>query len=46
MRRRGSQPPPELEEGSPQGNLVDWRASVALNLVLQSTFLLSVAACG
>jgi Uncharacterized conserved protein (DUF2045) len=46
VRRKGSAPPPELREGSPESAGVDWRASVLLNLVLQTRYLLSIATCG
>lgn len=45
VRRRGAAPPPELQEDSAEGGGVDWRSSVLLNLVLQTSYLLSVAAC-
>jgi Uncharacterized conserved protein (DUF2045) len=46
VRRKGSTPPPELREGSPEAAGVDWHASVLLNLVLQTRYLLSIATCG
>lgn len=46
VRRNGSAPPPELREGSVEASGVNWRASVLLNLVLQTRYLLSVATCG
>lgn len=46
VRRRSATPPPELRDGSVEATGVDWRASVLLNLVLQTRYLLSVATCG
>jgi Uncharacterized conserved protein (DUF2045) len=46
VRRKGAAPPPELQDGTLESGVVDWRASVLLNLVLQTRYLLSVATCG
>ena len=44
-RRRSGEVPAEVVAGAPQGASVQWRATVVLNLVLQSSFLLSIATC-
>lgn len=44
-RRRSGDVPAEVVAGAPEGAMVQWRASVMLNLVLQSSFLLSIATC-
>ncbi len=44
-RRRSGEVPAEVVAGAPQGASVQWRASVVLNLLLQSSFLLSIATC-
>lgn len=44
-RKREGHVPLELAEGSAEGYHVQWRASVLLNLILQSSYRLAVATC-
>ena len=45
VKRRTAQLPPELQVGSPASERVDWHASVMLNLVMQTSYQLTLAAC-
>ena len=45
VRRRGKQLPSELAMGTPGSERIDWHASVMLNLVMQTSYQLTVAAC-
>ena len=45
VKRRTAQLPAELQVGSPASEGIDWHASVMLNLVMQTSYQLTLAAC-
>ena len=45
VKRRGKQLPANLAMGTPGSEQIDWHASVMLNLVMQTSYELSLAAC-
>jgi hypothetical protein len=45
VRRKGACLPEDLGRGSAEAERIDWCRSVLLNLVIQSSFVLTVATC-
>jgi hypothetical protein len=45
VRRKGADMPEDLSRGTQQAEQIDWCKSTLLNLVIQASFMLTVATC-